>query len=79
MPDYIAVCVSEARLSCLKRAVAQKVRGAERHDFMNRCLIQPSAWQNSIKYQRTSQGLPAGLTGAPGDAAGAPASYPARR
>jgi len=38
MPDYIAVCVGEARLACLKQAVAQKVRGPERRDFMNRCL-----------------------------------------
>ena len=37
--DYIAVCVSEARLSCLKQAVAQKVHGPERRDFMNRCLL----------------------------------------
>ena len=39
MPDYIAVCVGEARLACLKQAVAQKVRGPERRDFMNRCLL----------------------------------------
>jgi hypothetical protein len=38
MADYIAVCVSEAHLACLKQAVAQKVRGPERRDFMNRCL-----------------------------------------
>jgi hypothetical protein len=39
MLDYIAICVSEARLTCLKQAVAQKVRGPERRDFMNRCLL----------------------------------------
>ena len=39
MPDYISVCVSEARLACLKQAVAQKVRGPGRRDFMNRCLL----------------------------------------
>jgi hypothetical protein len=39
MPDYIAVCVGEARLACLKQAVAQKVRGPGRRDFMNRCLL----------------------------------------
>jgi hypothetical protein len=39
MADFVAVCVSEARLACLKQAVAQKVRGAaERRDFINRCL-----------------------------------------
>jgi subtilisin family serine protease len=42
MPDYIAVCVSEAHLACLKRAVVQKVRGPGRRDFMNRCLL--GAW-----------------------------------
>ena len=38
MPDYIAVCVGEAHLACLKQAVAQKVRGPGRREFMNRCL-----------------------------------------
>lgn len=38
MADYIAVCVSEARLACLKQAVVLKVHGPERRDFMNRCL-----------------------------------------
>jgi Subtilase family len=38
LPDYIAVCVGEARLACLKQAVAQKVRGTGRREFMNRCL-----------------------------------------
>jgi len=39
MPDYIAVCIGEARLACLKQAVAQKVRGPGRRDFMSRCLL----------------------------------------
>ena len=39
MLDYITVCVNEARLTCLKQAVAQKVRASERRDFMNRCLL----------------------------------------
>src|SRR5262249_26805931 len=39
MQDYVAVCVGEARLACLKQAVAQKVRGPGRRDFMNRCLL----------------------------------------
>jgi subtilisin family serine protease len=38
MLDYVAVCVDEARLACLKQAVAQKVRGPGRREFMNRCL-----------------------------------------
>jgi subtilisin family serine protease len=39
LPDYIAVCVGEARLACLKLAVTQKVRGPERREFLNRCLL----------------------------------------
>jgi len=38
-PDYVAVCVSEAHLACLKQAMAQRVRGPERRDFLNRCLL----------------------------------------
>jgi subtilisin family serine protease len=38
VPDYVAVCLGEARLACLKQAVAQKVHGPGRRDFMNRCL-----------------------------------------
>jgi hypothetical protein len=38
LQDYVLVCVAEARLACLKQAVAQKVRGAERRDFLNSCL-----------------------------------------
>ncbi len=36
--DYAVVCLAEARLTCLKQAVAQKVRGTDRRDFMGRCL-----------------------------------------
>jgi subtilisin family serine protease len=36
--DYVAACVSEARLACFKQAVAQKVHGPQRRDFINRCL-----------------------------------------
>jgi subtilisin family serine protease len=36
--DYVAACVSEARLACFKQAVAQKVHGPERKDFISRCL-----------------------------------------
>jgi hypothetical protein len=38
MADYIALCVGEARLACLKQAVTLKIHGPERRDFMNRCL-----------------------------------------
>jgi subtilisin family serine protease len=38
MADYVDVCVSEARLACLKQAVAHKVPAPERRDFLNRCL-----------------------------------------
>jgi Subtilase family len=43
MADFIAVCVSEARLACLKQVVAQRVHGPERRDFLNRCLQGPRA------------------------------------
>jgi hypothetical protein len=36
--DFAVVCLAEARLTCLKQAVAQKVRGTDRRDFMGRCL-----------------------------------------
>ena len=36
--DHVAVCVQEARLTCLKQAIQQKVRGAERTDFISKCL-----------------------------------------
>jgi len=36
--DYTVVCLAEARLTCLKQAVAQKVRGSDRKDFMGKCL-----------------------------------------
>jgi subtilisin family serine protease len=38
MADYVDVCVSEARLACLKQAVVHKVPALERRDFLNRCL-----------------------------------------
>ena len=39
MLDYITVCVNEARLTCVKQAVAQQLHGPGRRDFMNRCLL----------------------------------------
>ncbi len=41
MADFVTVCVAEARLGCLKQAIAQKIRLGDRRDFMNRCLIGP--------------------------------------
>jgi hypothetical protein len=38
LQDYVVVCVAEARLTCLKQAVADKVRGQARRDFINKCL-----------------------------------------
>jgi hypothetical protein len=38
LKDYTVICVAEARLTCLKQAVAQKVRGPDRRDFIGRCL-----------------------------------------
>jgi hypothetical protein len=34
LQDYVAVCVLEARLACLKPAVAEKIRPPARRDFM---------------------------------------------
>ena len=33
LQDYVAVCVLEARLACLKQAVAEKIRPPARRDF----------------------------------------------
>lgn len=38
LQDQVAVCVLEARLACLKQAIAQKVRGRQRTDFIVKCL-----------------------------------------
>ena len=35
--DAMLVCVAEARLDCLKQAVADKVRGKKREAFMGTC------------------------------------------
>ena len=42
MGDEITVCVEEAKLDCLKQAVAQKARGPERKTFIETCLAKPS-------------------------------------
>jgi hypothetical protein len=38
LQDQVAVCVQEARLACLKQAIAQKARGPQRVEFMTKCL-----------------------------------------
>ncbi len=38
LADHVAICLQEARLTCLKQAVEQKVRGAARRDFISKCL-----------------------------------------
>jgi hypothetical protein len=37
LADALQVCMLEARLNCLKQAVADKVRGKKREAFMNTC------------------------------------------
>jgi hypothetical protein len=39
MPDFVTICVAEARLACLKQAAAQKFSAAERVNFINKCLL----------------------------------------
>jgi hypothetical protein len=36
--DQMQVCVAEARLDCLKQAIAQKVVGPQRVEFVKNCL-----------------------------------------
>jgi hypothetical protein len=36
--DFTVVCVAEARLICLRQAVAQKLQGPDRKEFIGRCL-----------------------------------------
>lgn len=38
LQDQVAVCVQEARLACLKQAIAQKARGPQRAEFIAKCL-----------------------------------------
>jgi hypothetical protein len=38
LQDYVAVCVLEARLACLKQAVAEKIRRPARRDFISKCM-----------------------------------------
>jgi len=36
--DLMQVCIAEARLDCLKQAIAQKVVGPQRVEFVKNCL-----------------------------------------
>jgi hypothetical protein len=38
--DQIELCVAEARLDCLKQAIAKKVVGPERRDFIKTCMTE---------------------------------------
>jgi len=38
--DAVQVCVEEARLDCLKQAIAAKARGPQRHSFIETCMNQ---------------------------------------
>ena len=38
MQDEVQVCVAEAHIDCLKQAVAQKIRGPQRQEFIKSCM-----------------------------------------
>lgn len=38
LAEYVDLCVGEARLACLKQAVAENIQPPERREFLNRCL-----------------------------------------
>jgi hypothetical protein len=38
--DRMELCLEEARLDCLKQAIAQKVIGPERRDFIKTCVTE---------------------------------------
>lgn len=38
LSDDVAICVEEMRLACLKKAVAEKVRGPVRRSYLTTCL-----------------------------------------
>jgi len=40
LQDAVQVCVAEARLDCLKQAIAAKVRGLQRRSFIETCMNQ---------------------------------------
>ncbi|HZT27256.1 MAG TPA: hypothetical protein VFA57_16275 [Pseudolabrys sp.] len=40
--DSVAVCVQEQRLACIKDAVAKKIVGKQRREFMQTCAGRPN-------------------------------------
>jgi hypothetical protein len=38
--DQMQLCLEEARLDCLKQAIAQKIVGPERRDFIKTCMTE---------------------------------------
>jgi hypothetical protein len=40
LQDAVQICVAEARLDCLKQAIAAKARGQQRHSFIETCMNQ---------------------------------------
>jgi len=38
--DQMELCVAEARLDCLKQAIAKKVVGPQRRDFIKTCMTE---------------------------------------
>lgn len=38
--DQMQLCLAEARLDCLKQAIAQKVVGPQRRDFIRTCMTE---------------------------------------
>ena len=40
--DSVAICVQEQRLACIKDAVAKKIVGKERREFMQTCAGRPN-------------------------------------
>jgi hypothetical protein len=38
--DQMQLCVAEAHLDCLKQAIAQKVVGPQRRDFIKTCMTE---------------------------------------
>jgi hypothetical protein len=38
--DQMQLCLEEARLDCLKQAIAQKVVGPQRRDFIKTCMTE---------------------------------------
>lgn len=42
LSDHVQLCFEEAKLACLKDAIAKKVTGKDRKDFIQKCLDTPN-------------------------------------